>query len=79
VILFGDVFVKMDSVGILNRGHVSGYLYCAPAAPTTDVRYAPCSERRVSGKHAYDPQTRDAACQYQQVDERWYAYEEGPG
>jgi hypothetical protein len=73
-----DVFIMVDSVGLLNRGHVSGYLYCAPGAPPDFNRYYPCMSHQEKGKREYDPESRDEGYSFQKLDGLWYAYDEGP-
>ncbi len=74
----GDVFVIMDSVGLLNRGHASGYLYCSPTAPPDSARHKPCTANRDHDTHEYDPRTREEGYSFIKLDARWYAYDEGP-
>jgi hypothetical protein len=74
----GDVFVMMDSVGLLNRGHTSGYLYCAATTEVAENRFYPCSLNQEKGqqKHSWNP--RKEAYSFQRLADRWYAYDEGP-
>jgi hypothetical protein len=71
-----DAFIMVDSTGLLNRGHISGYAHCSPTAPPNDERIYPCQSHQNSGERKYDPKTREA---FQKLDGNWYAYDEGPG
>ena len=73
----GDIFIIVDSVGILNRGHATGYLYCAPTTAKRPA-YDPCALNQENGRREYDPKTRDAAYSFRKIADRWYAYDEGP-
>lgn len=74
----GDAFVIVGSVGILNRGHSTGYVRCDPSAVVTGYRFDPCMLKRESGRRRYDRTTRDAAYSFVRLDELWYAYDTGP-
>ena len=69
----GDAFIIVDSVGILNRGHSNGYLYCGAGA---SHRYLPCYSNQSHGEHPYKP--GDEAYSFRKLADRWYAYSEGP-
>lgn len=73
-----DAFVIVGSVGILNRGHSTGYVYCDPSAAGAGYRFYPCVIKRQSGHRQYDPTTRDEAYSFVRLDELWYAYDVGP-
>jgi hypothetical protein len=73
-----DAFITVDSVGLLNRGHVSGYLHCAPTAPADAHRYYPCMLHEDKGMRNYDPKTRREGYSFQRLDDRWFTYDEGP-
>lgn len=73
-----DAFIMVDSVGLLNRGHASGYLYCALGVPTNLSRYYPCILRQERGKREYNPDTREEGYSFQKLEGSWYAYDEGP-
>jgi hypothetical protein len=74
----GDAFIMVDSVGLLNRGHASGYLYCNPAPSAIPFRFYPCNLHQDEGSRAYDPKTRDEAYSFKRIDQHWFAYDEGP-
>ena len=74
-----DAFIMVDSVGILERGHVSGYLHCAPSAPPDAYRFYPCMHHQERGERKYDPNSRMEGYSFQELDDGWYAYDEGPG
>jgi hypothetical protein len=68
-----DAFILVKSVGLLNRGHSNGYLYCGPGPKH---RYPPCSSSEPYGEHPYSP--GDEAYSYRKLADRWFAYSEGP-
>ena len=68
-----DAFILVDSVGLLNRGHSNGYLYCGPGPKHF---YPPCSSLQPYGEHPYSPGSE--AYSYRKLADRWYAYSEGP-
>ena len=74
----GDAFIMVDSVGILNRGHTSGYLYCTSNAPANAHRFEPCNLRQEKGKREFNPELRECGYSFRRIDDRWYAYDEGP-
>ena len=74
-----DAFIMVDSVGLLNRGHTSGYLHCAASAPADAYRFEPCVLRQEKGERKVDRYSNEEAYSFQQLDDRWYAYDEGPG
>lgn len=69
----GDAFIIVDSVGLLNRGHSNGYVYCGPGPKHI---YPPCISSQPSGEHTYKP--GDEAYSFRKLADRWYAYSEGP-
>jgi hypothetical protein len=73
-----DAFIVADSIGLLNRGHMTGYVYCDPVAPVTGYRFHPCVLRQKSGHREFDPVVRDEAYTFLRLDELWYAYDVGP-
>jgi hypothetical protein len=74
----GDVFIMVDSVGLLNRGHVSGYLNCRSTYREDDSRFEPCVLRTEIGQRAFNPETRQEAYSFRRIDTDWYVYDEGP-
>jgi hypothetical protein len=75
---WGDAFIMVDSVGLLNRGHASGYLHCRPTDEANDDRFEPCVLRTESGRRNYDPQNGGEAYSFQRIGNNWYAYDQGP-
>jgi hypothetical protein len=75
---YGDVFIMADSIGLLNRGHTTGYLFCAPTPVHDASRYAPCSAGRDSGAQLFHDSPRQEAYSFQKIDEHWFVYDEGP-
>jgi hypothetical protein len=76
--LSGDVFVMMDSIGLLNRGHITGYLHCTSDASQSADRYPPCVLKRDNGEQEYNDQPRKEAYSFQRLEGQWFAYSEGP-
>jgi hypothetical protein len=74
----GDAFIMIDSVGILNRGHASGYLYCAPTSSVDSDRFQPCLLQADKGSGEYDPATGDEGYSFEKLEDRWYVYDLGP-
>lgn len=74
----GDVFIMADSIGLLNRGHITGYLYCAPSDSNNPNRHQPCILHQEKGSHQYDPDHSSEAYSFEKVAEHWYVYDEGP-
>lgn len=66
-------FIMVDSVGLLNRGHTNGYLYCGSVV---SQRYPPCNSNQLKGEHPYKP--GDEAYSFRKLADHWYAYSEGP-
>jgi hypothetical protein len=62
-----DAFIMVDSVGILNRGHVTGYLYCSPTGPAKSFRFQPCILGQEKGEHKYDPAARHEGYSFQKL------------
>ena len=56
-----DAFIVVGSIGILNRGHATEYVYCNPTAPLNQDRCHPCALNQDEGHHENDPRTRDEA------------------
>jgi hypothetical protein len=73
-----DAFIMVDSVGLLNRGHASGYLHCASTAPPDAYRFYPCMLHQDKGERKYNSNPREEGYSFQKLDDRWYAYDEGP-
>jgi hypothetical protein len=68
----------VDSIGLLDSGHTTGYLYCAPTAPADAYRFQLCSLHQDKGEHKFDPGSAEEGYSLQKLDEHWYAYDEGP-
>lgn len=74
-----DIFVMVDSIGLLNRGHVSGYVHCVPPVqPQSEGRFYACTADQQQGERKYNPETRSPGYSFRKLDDRWYAYDEGP-
>ena len=74
----GDAFIMVDSIGLLNRGHVSGYVKCSSTISQDPDRFYPCILRQDNGKMEYSPDVRREGYSFQKLDDAWYAYDEGP-
>ncbi len=68
----------VDSVGLLNRGHTTGYVYCAPLAVPGAGSFYPCMLHQEKGERKYNPKTREEGYSFEKLASRWYAYNEGP-
>jgi hypothetical protein len=73
-----DAFIMVDSVGLSNRGHVTGYVHCANSAVPDAYRFWPCTVGGEKGSRKSDPDSIADAYSFQRLDDRWYAYDEGP-
>ncbi len=73
-----DAFIMVQSEGLLNRGHTSGYLHCAATTAVTVDRYAPCISKAEKGQQAFKANPRTEAYSFQHIKGDWYAYDEGP-
>jgi hypothetical protein len=69
-----DAFILVKSLGLLESGSTSGYVYCGPGPKHA---YPPCSSSQPYGEHPYSP--GDEAYSYRKLSELWYAYSRGPG
>jgi hypothetical protein len=75
---FGDVFVMSDSIGLLNRGHTTGYLYCGAPRSQRGYRYPPCALGDDKGEQKFSSNPRRDAYSFKKVADHWYVYDEGP-
>ena len=73
-----DAFIMVDSIGLLNRGHTSGYVKCSSTISQDPDRFYPCILRKDNGKQEYSPDPRREGHSFQKLDDAWYAYDEGP-
>jgi len=74
----GDAFIMVDSIGLLNRGHATGYLFCDPSTSVDTDRFWPCLLHQQDGQRGFDPEKHIEAYSFHKLDDRWYAYDEGP-
>ena len=73
-----DAFVMVDSIGLLNRGHTTGYLYCS-ADPGKDAdRFEPCQLHQDQGERKFNPDARDEAYSFRRLNARWFVFDQGP-
>jgi hypothetical protein len=70
----GDAFIRVKAFGLLDRGTSTGYVYCGPGPKHI---YPPCNSSDPIGSHPYSP--GDEAYSWRKLEDRWYAYSEGPG
>jgi hypothetical protein len=68
----GDIYFMVRAVGIVNRGHSSGYLHCGPGP---NHRYPPCSFLDVVGEHLKASDS-DVNYAFRRIGQSWYAYSE---
>ncbi len=73
-----DAFIMVDSIGLLNRGHTTGYLHCADSPSAGGDGFYPCLLHQEKGERKFNPDTRDEGYSFQRLDDHWYAYDEGP-
>ena len=73
-----DAFIMVDSFGILSNGHTSGYLYCVPNPPANSYRFDPCVLHQDKSEREYSSNPQREGYSFQKLDDRWYAYDEGP-
>lgn len=73
-----DAFIMVDSIGLLNRGHASGYVKCSSTISQDPDRFYPCILRQDNGKREYSPDPRREGYSFQKLDDAWYACDEGP-
>jgi hypothetical protein len=74
----GDAFIMVDSIGLLNRGHTTGYLYCVPNQPSSFARFDPCVLHQDKGEREFNSNPRQEGYSFQKLDGQWFAYDEGP-
>jgi hypothetical protein len=73
-----DAFIMLDSIGLLNRGHMTGYLYCS-ADPSKDAdRFEPCTLHQDNGERIFNPDKHEEAYSFQRLNARWFAFDQGP-
>jgi len=72
-----DAFIMVRSVGFLDQGHASGYLYCSSGVDSDTYRFEPCTLHQDRGERKYDGV--QAGYSFQQIADHWFAYDQGPG
>jgi hypothetical protein len=70
----GDAFIIVKSIGLLDNGYSSGYLYCAPGM---EHQYAPCSSEEKRGERPASAGVE--AYEFVKLTDRWRAFLQGPG
>jgi hypothetical protein len=73
-----DAFIMIDSIGLLNRGHTTGYLYCSSDSSKDEDRFEPCTLNLERGSRAFDPVKREEAYSFQRLNARWLVFDQGP-
>jgi hypothetical protein len=73
-----DAFIMVDSIGILNDGHTTGYLYCSADQSKSTDRFEPCTLHQDNGEHTFNPKTRDEGYSFKRLNARWFAFDQGP-
>lgn len=73
-----EVSVTIRSVGILNRGHASGYVFCRSAQPNHKANFYPCIFGKDRGFQPYQRDTRTEAYSYERIDAHWFVMDVGP-
>jgi hypothetical protein len=77
----GNVFFMAGSIGLLNRGHSTGYLFCRdPGSPASrSSRFEPCTlSLQDSGSREYQAEPRVEAYKFKRVADHWYVFDQGP-
>ena len=75
----GDLFIMVDSVGLLNRGHSTGYLYCDQQKDAAKkYRFQPCLLNQNEGSHQFNPNPREEGYSFRRLEGSWFVYDEGP-
>jgi len=72
-----DAFIMVDSGGMRDSGHTTGYLHCALGTSAAGYRFEPCVLHQESGKGDYEPRRVPEQYSSQKLDDRWYAYDWG--
>ena len=73
-----DAFIMVDSIGLLNRGHITGYLFCSSDPSKDSDRFEPCQLHQDHGERRFNPDRREEAYSFQRLDARWFAFDQGP-
>lgn len=73
-----DAFIMVDSIGLLNRGRVTGYLFCSPDQSPDANRFEPCTLHQDSGERKFTAEPRQEAYSFRRLDSRWFAFDQGP-
>ena len=77
----GDVFFMAGSVGLLNRGYSTGYLFCKdPGSPSSqNSRFEPCTlPPQDSGSRIFQAEPRVEAYSFKRLADHWYVFSQGP-
>ena len=77
----GNVFFMAGSIGLLDRGHSTGYLFCRdPGSQSSQQsRFEPCTvPPQESGSRAFLPEPRVEADSFKRVADHWYVFSQGP-
>jgi len=77
----GNVYFMAGSVGLLNNGHTTGYLYCREpgSSASQSSAFQPCmSVTSNHGSQDYSDNPRREAYSFQKVAEHWFVFDQGP-
>ena len=79
----GDAFIRVQSEGLLKRGHGSGYVFCNlyPAVSgEVTFRYEPCTSTKDAGSHRFagEQDGPHEGYAFKKLADHWYAYDQGP-
>lgn len=72
-----DVFVMINSEGLLDMGHASGYLYCSDDPVVAKGRFEACTSKQSSGQS--DATANSGGYSFIKLADHWYAFDQGPG
>jgi len=77
----GNVYFRSGAVGLLNRGHSTGYLYCRDAGSNSSQKssFEPCTlSHRDSGSQSFSMEPRGEAYSFMKVADHWFVFDQGP-
>jgi len=78
----GNIFFMAGSIGLLNRGFATGYLFCRDqgSSASQDSPFEPCalSKDKTSGEQEYMSDPRTEGYVFRKVADRWFVFKQGP-
>ncbi len=77
----GNAYFMAGSIGLLNRGHTTGYLFCrdqgSPSSRSSP--FEPCTLlHQDSGSQSYGMEPRREAYSFMKVADHWFVFDQGP-